>query len=416
MKKLLSIVLATGVAGASIFTPFTNAEAASITKAESLVKAAEQHAGALKWQISVELTKEIKYPDMKIFNLTKDAYLNAKKEIAKVSAKDKAKLEKRLEDNAGIHYTRAMGYIDAITSGKKIVEKANQFNKLYADNPTSDVTEKSYHELSSEIRKQAILLYRVYGKSTREAILTKYKTPGEKALQSSKYVITAKMELDKLDDLITKKADQKAVEAQVSTFLESLDAIEDESIISDLYDAYYDSIREDENFVAQEKEITAFFQKATEYANGEKLDETLSLYSKDFPGYTSLKENLEATFKDYNVRYETLGLEVQYIMDNTALVIHHQKAMFNTTDSLEHTTIYLLEKDKDGNWKFLDSSDVTEEPGNDEDTPATEQPTNDGDTPTTEQPSNDGDTPATEQPATGGNTDTPKTPVATDLI
>ncbi|MFJ8065795.1 hypothetical protein ACIQYS_14285 [Psychrobacillus sp. NPDC096426] len=360
MKKLLSIVLATAIAGASVFTPFTNAEAASITKAESLVKEAEKHAGALKWQISVELTKEIKYPDMKIFNLTKDAYLNAKKEIAKVSAKDRAKLEKRLEDNVGIHYSRAMGYIDAITSGKKIVDKANQFNKLYATNPTSNVTEKSYHELSSEIRKQAILLYRVYGKSTRDAILTKYKTPGEKALQSSKYVITAKMELDKLDDLITKKANQKAVEAQVSTFFDALEAIEEESIIVDLYYAYYDSIREDKNFVAQEKEITEFFKKATEYANGEKLDETLSLYSKEYPGYDSLKENLEATFKEFNIRYRTLGLEVQYIMEETALVIHQQEVIFNTTDSLEYTTIYLLEKDKDGNWKFLDSSDNIE--------------------------------------------------------
>ncbi|MDI2586856.1 hypothetical protein OR571_06980 [Psychrobacillus sp. NEAU-3TGS] len=374
MKKLLSIVLATGIAGASVFTPYTNAEAASISKAEALVKAAEQHAGALKWQISVELTKEIKYPDMKIFNLTKDAYLNAKKEIANVSAKDKAKLEKRLEDNAGIHYTRAMGYIDAITSGKKIVDKANQLNKLYAANPTSDVTEKSYHELSSEIRKQAILLYRVYGKSTRDAILTKYKTPGEKALESSKYVITAKMELDKLDNLITKKADQKTVEAQVSTFLDSLDAIEDDAIISDLYSAYYDSIREDENFIAQEKEITEFFKKATEYANEEKLEETLSLYSKDFPGYASLKESLEETFKDYNVRYQTLGLEVQYIIDNTAAVVHDQKTIFNTTDSLEHTTIYLLEKDKDGNWRFLDSSDITVEPSDSTDEDTTESP------------------------------------------
>lgn len=374
MKKLLSIVLATGIAGASVFTPYTNAEAASISKAEALVKAAEQHAGALKWQISVELTKEIKYPDMKIFNLTKDAYLNAKKEIANVSAKDKAKLEKRLEDNAGIHYTRAMGYIDAITSGKKIVDKANQLNKLYTANPTSDVTEKSYHELSSEIRKQAILLYRVYGKSTRDAILTKYKTPGEKALESSKYVITSKMELDKLDNLISKKADQKTVEAQVSTFLDSLDAIDDDAIISDLYSAYYDSIREDENFIAQEKEITEFFKKATEYANEEKLEETLSLYSKDFPGYASLKESLEETFKDYNVRYQTLGLEVQYIIDNTAAVVHDQKTIFNTTDSLEHTTIYLLEKDKDGNWKFLDSSDIMVEPSDSTDEDTTESP------------------------------------------
>lgn len=358
MKKLLSIVLATGITGASIFTPFTNAEAASTTKAESLVKTAEEHAGALKWQISYELTKEIKYPDMKIFNLTKDAYIKAKQEIAKVSVKDKVTLEKRLEDNVGIHYTRAMGYIDAITSGKKIVDKANQFNALYEANPTSDVTEKSYHELSSEIRKQAILLYRVYGKSTRDAILAKYKTPGEKALQSSKYVITAKMELDKLDNLITKKADQKSVENQVTAFLNSLDAIKEEAIISDLYDAYLESIKKDANFIAQENEIKEFFQKADEYANAKDLDATLSLYSEDYPEYSSLKEIIGSTFEDFDVKFETLGVEVQYIIDGHAVVIHDQQATIDEKDTIENSTIYLLVKDDAGNWKFLDIQDV----------------------------------------------------------
>ncbi|TQR09255.1 hypothetical protein [Psychrobacillus soli] len=353
MKKLLSIVLATGVAGAGIFTPFSNAEAASVTKAESLVQTAEKHAGALKWQISYELTKEIKYPDMKIFNLTKDAYFKAKPEMANVNVKDKVQLEKRLEDNVYIHYTRAMGYIDAITSGKKIVEKANKFNALYAANPTSDVTEKSYHELSSEIRKQAILLYRVYGKSTRDAILEKYKTPGEKALQASQYVITAKMELDKLDNLINKKADQTAVEAQVSKFYDALAAVEKEEIISDLYDAYYENIRKDANFIGQEKEINEFFKKSTEYLNEEKLEEFLSLFSEEFPNYASLKENLESTFKDFDIAYETLSLEVQYIVDGTALVTQHEKSTSDAMD-LEHIYTYLLKKDAEGNWKYSD--------------------------------------------------------------
>ncbi|WP_391207016.1 hypothetical protein [Psychrobacillus sp. L4] len=359
MKKLLSILLATGLVGANIFTPST-AEAASFSQAESLVKIAEQNAGALKWQISYELTKEIKNPDMKIFNATKDSYLKAKAEIAKVSVKDKVKLEKRLEDNVGIHYTRAMGYIDAITSGKKIVDKANQFNTLYAANPTSDVTEKSYHELSSEIRKQAILLYRVYGKSTRDAILTKYKTPGEKALQSSKYVITAKMHLDKLDDLITKKADQKTVEANVSEFFDLLDEINDESIVDDLYNAYKESIRKDSNFLAQEKEIMEFFKKADEYANAENLDAMLGLYSAEYPGYDTLKEIIGATFKDFDVKYETLGLEVHYILGGSALVTQSQKAIIDEKETLEYTTTYLLEKDDAGNWKYVDVLDKSD--------------------------------------------------------
>ncbi|MFO1445100.1 hypothetical protein KDN24_18245 [Bacillus sp. Bva_UNVM-123] len=322
------------------------------------MKTAEQYAGALKWQISYELTKEIKYPDMKIFNLTKEAYLNAKKEIAKVSGKDKANLEKRLEENVGIHYSRAMGYIDAITSGKKIVDKANQFNSLYAANPISAVTEKSYHELSSEIRKQAILLYRVYGKSTRDAILSKYKTPGEKALQSTKYVITAKMHLDELDALIAKNADQKTVEAHVAAFYDLLDAIEDDAIYSDLYDAYLESIRKDSNFIAQEKEITEFFKKADDYANAEDVEGLLSLYSKEYPDYTNLKEEIETAFKDYDIKRETIGLEVHYIIDGEALVVQDEKATIEQAEEFESTYVYLLKKDESGNWKFIDILDM----------------------------------------------------------
>ncbi|MGN7401242.1 hypothetical protein ACTHO0_15445 [Cytobacillus praedii] len=358
MKKLLLILLATGITGISVITPFTNVEAASISKAESLVKTAEQHAGALKWQISYELTKEIKYPDMNVFNLTKDAYLNAKKEIAKVSVKDKVKLEKRLEENVGIHYSRAMGYIDAITSGKKIVDKANQLNSLYSASPTSDVTERSYHELSSEIRKQAILLYRVYGKSTRDAILSKYKTPGEKALQSAKYVITAKMHLDELDQLITKNADQKTVETHVAGFFDLLDVIEDEEIVNDLYAAYQENIRKDSNFILQEKEIIEFFKKADEYANAEDVEGMMSLYSENFPEYVNLKEELETTFKDFNVTYETTGLEVQYIIDGIAIVFQDEKAIIDQVEELENTYVYLLKKDESGNWKFFDLIDV----------------------------------------------------------
>lgn len=360
MKKLLSILLTAFLVVACFVAPPTSVEAASLSKAESLVKIAEQHAGALKWQISYELTKEIKNPDMKIFNDTKNAYLNAKKELDQLSGQKKEDLKKRLENNVGIHYTRAMGYIDAITSGKKIVDKTNKFNTLFAANPTADATEKSYHELSSEIRKQAILLYRVYGKSTRDAILVKYKTPGEKALQSSKYVISTKMHLDTLDRMIAENADQQTVETQVIGFFDLLDVIEDESIINELYETYYEIIRNDSSFLAQESEIIEFFKKSDEYANEENLEATLSLYSEEYPGYEDLSELIGSTFKDYDIKYETLGLEVQYVLEGTAFVIHDQKVTMDENDSFEYTAYYILEKDEAGNWKYLDSFDESD--------------------------------------------------------
>ncbi|MFF2752478.1 hypothetical protein ACFVR1_01825 [Psychrobacillus sp. NPDC058041] len=353
MKKLLSILLAVVIIGTNLLVPFTKADAASTSKVESLLKTAEQHAGALKWQSSYEITKEIKYPDMKVFNLTKNAYWSAYYEIEKLNGKEKAKFEKRLHDNVGIHLARTTSYIDAITSGKKIVDLTNQYNNLYASKPTSNLTVQKYHDLSTEIRKQAQILYNVYGKSTREAILTKYKKPGEKALQSSKHVISTKIHLNNLDNLIAKKANQKTVEVNVAKFLDMLDVIQNEEIAYDLYSTYYDIIRKDSNFLAQEKEIIEFFKKSTEYTNKEDVESLFGLYSEEYPDYLTLKGDLETTFNEFELKYETLGVEVQYIIDGMAVVILDEVET-EQNESFEYTLTYLLKKDKYGNWKYLD--------------------------------------------------------------
>lgn len=353
MKKLLFILLAFVIISTNVLVPFTTAEAASISKAESLVKTAEQHAGALKWQISYEVTKEIKYPDMKVFNLTKNAYSNASKEIAKLSRKDKEKLKKRLEDNVGIHITRATGYIDAITSGKKIVDLTNQFNTLYVTQPTSNTTVQKYHDLSSEIRKQAVILYRVYGKSTRDAILAKYKKPAEKSLQVSKNIVSTKMQLNNLDKLIANKASQQSIEANVSKFFVMLDLIVNMEIVTDLYDVYYETIRKDSNFLTQEKEIIEFFKKSTEYNNNENVELLFGLYSEDYPDYLDLKSYIQTTFDELDLRYETIDVEVQNILDGMA-VVSHTEVETDQNETFGYTITYLLEKDPAGNWKYLD--------------------------------------------------------------
>ncbi|MEI4768637.1 hypothetical protein WAX74_03055 [Psychrobacillus sp. FJAT-51614] len=353
MKKLLFIVLAVVIIGTSLQLPLANAEAASISRVESFLKTAEQHAGALKWQSSYEITKEIKYPDMTVFNLTKNAYWKAYFEIEKLSENDKAKFEKRLHENVGIHLSRTTSYIDAITSGNKIANLTNQYNTLYASTPTSNMTVQKYHDLSTEIRKQAQILYHVYGKSTREAILAKYKKPGEKALLASKYVISSKIHLNYLDSLIANKATQSKVEANVAKFFDMQDMIKNEEIAADLYTTYYEIIRKDSNFLAQEKEIIEFFKKSTEYTNTEDVESLLGLYSQDFPDYLFLKNDMETTFKDFDLRYETLGIETHFVIDGMALVSHNEVET-EQNESFEYNLTYLLEKDATGNWQFLD--------------------------------------------------------------
>ena len=96
-------------------------------------------------------------------------------------------------------------------------------------------TEKAYHDLSSEIRKQAILLYRVYGKSTRDAILDKYKSPGEKARESTKPVISVKMEIDQLHKSIAINENKEELLLTVKQIESNANEIQDQKVRQSVY-------------------------------------------------------------------------------------------------------------------------------------------------------------------------------------
>lgn len=355
MKKIISYSLAFGIISSTFFIPFTTTSAATLSKAETAVKAAEDYAGALKWQISYENTKAIKTPDMKIFNETKSAYLQAQKEVSSASGAEKQKLEKRLSDNVGLHYDRTMGYIDAITSGNKIVALTKTFKQQYAEDPTSDIAEKSYHALSAEIRKQAKLLYKVYGKTTRDAFLATYKAPAEILLNGAKYTISAKGDLNKLDALIAKKATPAAIEKQVSQLFDSLDMIVEDDIYYVLFDKYGVVIRKDANFAQQEKEIKQFFITANDLYNSENVDGSFELYDPEFPDYDFVKEQMKEAFAEFDLKFEFVDLNVYSIVDGYAYVEATDKVK-EGTDSETVTNVYLLKK-VDGKWKYSDVFD-----------------------------------------------------------
>ena len=203
-------------------------------KHEQLVSTAENYSTALKWQISFEYTKDVNYPDMNLFNLTKNSIREAGQTINGVL---RGPEENRLIDRVDLmdwEFKRAIAYIDAITSGKKIAEKMKKFDQLYKKEPISTITEVAYHDLSREIRKQAKLLYGVYGQSTRHAILDKYKKPGEISLKSAQLVITAKMANDKLEKLILNKAPQDEIEQQAGKAAIWIEGLGNTSIKKDL--------------------------------------------------------------------------------------------------------------------------------------------------------------------------------------
>lgn len=356
MKKILSYSLALGILGSAMFIPYSNASAASLSKAETAVKTAEKHAGELKWQISYETTKVIKTPDMKAFNATKLAYLQAKKEISASSGSEKQKLEQRLEDNVGIHYERTIGYVDAITSGNKIATLTKKFQQQYRDEPTADSTEKTYHELSAEIRKQAKLLYKVYGKSTRDAFLATFKAPAEKLLDDAKYTITAKSDLRKLNTLVGQNANQVVVENQVNQLFNSLDKIVEDEIYYTLFDIYSLTIRNDASFLAQEKELKQFFATTNDLINKEDVDGVFNLYNEAYPDYEYLKKDIQDAFDQFNMKFELLDVNVLSILDGYAYVEVTDRMTEGTeTDTL--TSVYLMIKENNA-WKYFDIYDA----------------------------------------------------------
>jgi len=213
----------------------SKSNAASLSEVEKLVQKAENAATVLKWEVSLEQRK-IKYsdpvtlPNMNLYNNTKSARQLAYNAIKSLPVQEKVILTKRMESNVDIHFNRAIAYIDALKSGQKIIIKTDDFYEGYRLKPLSDQTEKAYHDLSSEIRKQAILLYRVYGKSTRDAILDKYKSPGEQAKNSTRPVISLKMEIDQLDQSIADNKNKEELLLTAKQIELATDKVSDENV------------------------------------------------------------------------------------------------------------------------------------------------------------------------------------------
>jgi SbsC C-terminal domain len=230
MKKALLSLLSFAIVLA-LFAGGNSASAATYTEAEKLVKTAEGYAGTLKWEISYENTKTIKYPNMKVYNQTKDALQKAQTAVNSLSSgTKKTALQTRLNDNVKLHLTRAAAYIDAITAGEKIKTKQIALKENLTEGYFDETTEELYHSLSFEIRKQAILLYRVYGKSTRDAILAKYKAPAETVRNEASIPVTILMDLNKAEAAST-TADREAAFTSAINWLSKVDN-----------DSYYDSL------------------------------------------------------------------------------------------------------------------------------------------------------------------------------
>jgi SbsC C-terminal domain len=197
-KKAFKIASAAAVA-ASAFVAVNPAQAATAAEAEVLVKKAENLGGTLKWAISLEGSWDgFNYPNMKLFNDTKDAHAKALAAVSTLSGTQKAALETRLNNNVKLYVDRAVTLIDAVSAGMKIDAKKEALaSKLDASEIDAD-TVTAYHELAKEIRKQEVLLSRVYGQSSRAEIRENYQHTAEAVLEDALYPVSVNIELGRL--------------------------------------------------------------------------------------------------------------------------------------------------------------------------------------------------------------------------
>ncbi|MFT4415331.1 YHYH domain-containing protein [Fredinandcohnia humi] len=145
-------------------------------EAEKLVRLAESFGGSLKWEISLEYRKS-KYPKNPLSQLNMKLYNNTKVSLNKAKNAAEDLSDYWMLDRLVIveeYLLRAQAYIDAVTAGEKLLKKVEEYKKLYAVSPEGEQTKSALFQMEAEWRKLNIMVYRVYGKTTREALLQKY--------------------------------------------------------------------------------------------------------------------------------------------------------------------------------------------------------------------------------------------------
>ncbi|KOP71874.1 hypothetical protein AMS60_21520 [Bacillus sp. FJAT-21945] len=221
-KKAIKIAASTAVAASAFVAAAPANKADAAVNVEKLVKDAESAAGALKWAISVEGTADGTTAPVSLYNLTKDANKAAQAAVAKTKGTDKVLYTARLQA-VELQISRAMAYIDGITAGKKIAADTAALNAAIAAKDLTKV-EAAYHKMTKEYRKQAALLDRVYGQSTRDVIRNATKKPAEAAIETVKIDVTVKMHLDAAA-AATKAGDYKKAGESYAKAMEWFDKI-----------------------------------------------------------------------------------------------------------------------------------------------------------------------------------------------
>jgi hypothetical protein len=193
VKSLISSALLIP-AVVSIQAPST--EAATSTQIASAVQKAVSASQVLRRATSIEDNGDGKTKPYVEFNNTKAAYAKAISMVKSMpSSNSKVVYETKLKD-VEVKIKNATNYIDAISSGEKILAKKNELQAHVNKGILTQDTVNLYHSLSREITKQGKILDPVYGKTTREFMRAYYKESAEKLKKETIYAVTVKMAAD----------------------------------------------------------------------------------------------------------------------------------------------------------------------------------------------------------------------------
>lgn len=243
----MKIAAATTIA-ATAYAAVNPAQSEAASTAENLVLKAESHKVPLIRAISVDYNADAVTQPRSLYNKAKKDYTAAKAAVNKLSGKEKERLNARL-DTVKLWIDRTATYIDAITSGKKLIKAQKEMENYLAEGKMAEAT-KAYHALSYEIKKQAAFLYRVYGQSTRQAILETYKLPAEEAKQEALYPVSIYIEIGRLEAALQKE-DFDLAEKHTANIEEWFNNVDDEDLLdvltnyySEVIEKYYPEIEE----------------------------------------------------------------------------------------------------------------------------------------------------------------------------
>ncbi|MCK1995780.1 hypothetical protein MPH47_00850 [Psychrobacillus psychrodurans] len=217
-KKAIKIAASTAVAASAFVAAAPAQQADAATNVNQLATNAQNAGTVLKWAISVEGSANYETRPYNEYNAAKKAIAAAEAAAKKVSASEQLSIAAKLVEPK-LQVKRAQAYIDAITSSEKIKELTADLDAAIKTNDIEKV-EKAYHTATAEYRKQAALLDRVYGQSTRDGIRNAVKPTIEKLVASVKNEVTVNMlaksaaaniKADKLDLASQNIADAQAI-------------------------------------------------------------------------------------------------------------------------------------------------------------------------------------------------------------